>query len=91
MDGAEEQAAGKRAELFAAKKLPEGNIGEERLVSVRPELTASPWATAVLVSLCHVSRVFSEGFDTRVVKSVEKKPFLKLPTSTKSSSTRGSW
>lgn len=91
MDRAEEQADGKQAELFAAKKLPEGNIEEERLVSVRPELTASPWATAALVSLCHVSRVFSEGFDTRVVKSVEKKPFLKLPTSTRSSSTRGSW
>lgn len=54
MDGAEEQADGKRAELFAAKKLPEGNTGEERLVSVRPELTASPWAMTALVSLCHM-------------------------------------
>lgn len=57
VDGADEQADGKWAELFAAKQLPEGNTGEERLVSVRPELTASPWAMAELVSLCQ--HVFS--------------------------------
>lgn len=64
MDGAEEQADGKRAELFAAKQLPEGNTGEERLVSVRAELTASPWAVAELVSLCQ--RVFRVSPDRRV-------------------------
>lgn len=83
MDGAGEQADGKRAGLFAAKQLPEGNIGEERSASLRPELTASPWAMVELVSLCqHVFRVSSGGLDARVMKSVENKPFLKLPSST---------
>lgn len=42
--------------------------------------------TAV-VSLCqHVVSVSPGGFDTSVMNSVEKKPFLMPPTSTRSSS-----
>lgn len=73
--------------------LPEDGIGEEKLVSGRPELTAFPWAMTAVVGLCQdVISMSPGGFDTSVTNSVEKKPFLTPLTSTRrSSSMKGSW
>lgn len=78
----------KEQSCLLPSSVPEGHPGEERLVYEKPELTASPWAMAELVSLCQLS-VSSGGFNTRVMKSAEKKPFLKPSTSTRSPSIRG--
>lgn len=65
---------------------------EGKCVSGRPELNAFHWAATAVVSLCqHVVSESPGGFDTIVMNSVEKKLFLTPPTSTGSSSMKGSW
>lgn len=55
-------------------------------------LLPSPGLCTAVVSLSqHAVSVSPRGFDTTVVKSLEKKPFLVPPSRTRSSSTKGSW
>lgn len=90
VDRADQQADGKGAELFAAKQCsrrpPWGR--ETCLWEARTYCLPLGYGwTCQLVSV--MLSVSSGGFNTRVMKSAEKKPFLKPSTSTRSPSIRG--